>query len=165
VGSASGALLPRSAKGLAWHSHTSPPTSTAARRAGRLRRRGDNQPDYDASERTWRECESKAPTKGEWEKRHAAQLSDLACNGKRYEWKEEYLAKDIYDLWLWDHVRRGDFDPMSLDSREPLIARTHARIVARHLLGLEGNLCPGAKNLNNPVKTSLRELAISNPDN
>jgi uncharacterized protein YjbI with pentapeptide repeats len=95
------------------------------------------------SETIWTACAAKAVDKAEYQQRHAAFLANLICEPNA---DSKYTAEGLYrHRWGW---LRG----------------VNARTFARHLLGLDGTSCPGAKDLDENIKVELRDMA-SQPSN
>jgi uncharacterized protein YjbI with pentapeptide repeats len=114
----------------------------------------DESRDEDANKRSWLGCASKTFSNAEWEKGHAAQLGDVACNDQ--VGPQKFSAWALFFYWMVP----GHY---ATDRRPQLTWRTH--ILARRLLGLDGKPCPGAKDLDKDIQEWLLKLADRSPEN
>jgi uncharacterized protein YjbI with pentapeptide repeats len=103
----------------------------------------------DATKDLWRACETKARTHGDYERRHADYLIELACDTK---YNQMYLTYGIYSNWV------DVPDDYYFLSSGP-ISKAHQRAVIGGLLGSNDRDCPGAKELGERIIERLRDLA------
>jgi hypothetical protein len=70
-------------------------------------------------------------------------LINLICHAEPDQKKQKHVAEGIYRNWTSDSFRTV--------------------ILARGLLGLGGKPCPGAKEVSQETKATLRNLTAANP--
>jgi Pentapeptide repeats (8 copies) len=99
----------------------------------------------------WRSCETKALTRGDYEKKHAEHLIELVCTATA---SQEQFAYGVYSNW----VGESDIDPRMYFSRVR-VSDDHRRAVAHGLFrASDRNGCPGPRAFSDRVKTRLQDL-------
>jgi uncharacterized protein YjbI with pentapeptide repeats len=99
----------------------------------------------------WRSCETKALTRGDYEKKHAEYLIELVCTATA---SQEQFAYGVYSNW----VGESDIDPR-MHFSHVRVSDGHRRAVAHGLFrASDRNGCPAARAFSDRVKTRLQDL-------